>query len=205
VSRFRIWLLAGCLGLTAGPVAAQGGYLDTIPVFWRQLYPNGGEGLYCGHRFAARDRRYNIEHVFPMSWVGKSLRCGDRKACRRSSTLFNQIESDMHNLYPVRRDLNRERGAMAYGIIKGERWVEPGCDLEIDARARRVEPRPAVRGDIARAMLYLAERYEPLRLYRKQREILLRWHKADPPDDEERRRNRIIERLQGEANPWIGR
>jgi deoxyribonuclease-1 len=183
---------------------AKADYLEIIPQFWRNLYPDGGVGLYCGKRFGAYDRRYNIEHVFPMGWVVRQLRCGDREQCRRRSALFNRIESDMHNLYPVRRDLNRERGTYAYGIIKGERWVERGCDFELDHRRRRAEPRPKVRGDIARAMLYMADTYD-LKLFRRQRELLERWHRADPPDAEERRRNRIIRRLQGRGNPWIER
>lgn len=183
--------------------AAEGRhYLDTVPLFWRTLYPDGGVGLYCGQRFAAYDRDYNIEHLYPMSWVTKALRCGDRQACRRNSALFNRIESDMHNMYPARRDLNRARAAYPFREIRGEQHVERGCDFEIDHRARVVEPRPAVRGEIARAMLYLAERYD-LTLYERQRRMLLAWHEADPPDAAERRRNRAIAALQGEANPWI--
>lgn len=193
---------AGSLLLLAGSGAASAGYLDTVPTFWRNLYPDGGRGLYCGKRFGEYDRRYNIEHVFPMAWVVRQLKCGDRKQCRRRSKLFNQIESDMHNMYPARKELNRLRGSYAYGIIKGERWVEPGCDFEIDDHRRRVEPRPAVRGDIARAMLYMADRYR-LNLFKRQRELMLKWNRQDPPDKEERRRNRIIQRLQGNANPWI--
>jgi deoxyribonuclease-1 len=177
-------------------------YLDTIPDFWRILYPGGGQGLYCGARFAARDRGYNIEHVYPMSWVGKALRCGDRESCRRRSPRFNEIESDMHNMYPARKDLNRERGSYPFREIPGERHVERGCDLEIDHRARVVEPRTAARGDIARAMLYMADRYD-LTIYERQRQTLLDWHRADPPDNEERRRNALITESQGNANPWI--
>ena len=183
-------------------LAAPYGYLDTIPVFWRTLYPDGGEGLYCGARFAARDRDYNIEHVYPMSWVTRALRCGDRESCRRSSERFNTIESDMHNMYPARKDLNRARSSYPYREIKGERHVEPGCDMEIDYHARVVEPRPASRGNIARAMLYMADRYN-LTIYERQRRMLLDWHRADPPDDQERRRNRLIAELQGNPNPWI--
>lgn len=175
-------------------------YLDIIPTFWRTLYPNGGEGLYCGSKFQPRDRDYNIEHVFPMSWVTKALRCGDRQACRRNSRLFNTIESDMHNMYAARKDLNRERGAYPYREIAGERRVERGCDFEIDHRARVVEPRPASRGNIARAMLYMADRYD-LQLY--QRQMLLQWHRSDPADDRERQRNRLIAEVQGNPNPWI--
>ncbi|MCB1789307.1 MAG: endonuclease [Gammaproteobacteria bacterium] len=182
--------------------AGERNYLDTIPVFWRTLYPDGGAGLYCGTRFAAFDRDYNIEHVYPMSWVTRALRCGDRDACRRSSARFNEIESDMHNMYPARKDINRRRGALPYREIRGETHIERGCDFEIDYRAGVVEPRPASRGNIARAMLYLADRYQ-LQIYERQRRTLLAWHRADPPDDEERRRNRRIADVQGNANSWI--
>ena len=184
--------------------AGSPAYLDTIPEFWRHLYPDGGEGLYCGTAFAARDRSYNIEHVYPMGWVARALRCGDRQRCRRESARFNEIESDMHNMFPARRDLNRERGSYPYRELRGEKHVERGCDLEIDHRARAVEPRPAVRGDIARAMLYMADRYD-LEIYERQRRMLLDWHRDDPVDAGERRRNRLVRRLQGNANPWIER
>lgn len=196
VQGFRVLVLL-CLSAVA---AAD--YLETVPLFWRTLYPDGGTGLYCGREFKRFDRRYNIEHVYPMSWVTRNLRCGDRKRCRATSERFNLIESDMHNMYPARKDLNKRRGSMGYGLIKGERWVEPGCDMEIDTRARRVEPRPAVRGDIARAMLYMADRYD-LKLYRRQRELLLQWDRADRPDADEKAHNRRVKAVQGWGNPWI--
>lgn len=195
---WKLWIFL----FTFWSAAATPDYLQTVPVFWRTLYPDGGEGLYCGRSFKPFDRRYNIEHVFPMSWVGKTLGCGDRKACRANSERFNRIESDMHNLFPARKDLNKRRGSLGFGIVSGERWVEPGCDLEIDTRARRVEPRPAVRGDIARAMLYMAERYD-LKLYRKQREVLQRWEREDPPNAAEKARNERIRKVQGWGNPWV--
>ncbi len=177
-------------------------YLKTIPVFWKNLYPNGGISLYCGKKFNRGDRRYNIEHVFPMSWVTRSLRCGRRAQCRANSSRFNRIEADMHNMYPADKKLNAARGSMSYGILKGERWFKKHCDLEIDEAKRRVEPKPAARGEIARAMLYMADRYN-LKLY--QRGMLLRWHRQDPPNALEKRRNRRIQQLQGQDNPWITR
>ena len=194
-----------CLLVWLGGCEAQSrGYLEVIPVFWKTLYPDGGQDLYCGESFARFDRRYNIEHVFPMSWVTRSLQCGSRRQCRERSARFNQIESDMHNLYPARADLNEARGAMAYAEIPGEQWVEPACDLEIDQGQRRVEPRPAARGNIARAMLYMADTYPELELYSRQRSLMERWHREDPVDEAERQRNRRIMHLQGRGNPWIG-
>jgi deoxyribonuclease-1 len=191
-------LLLSAIGCSAEPA----GYLDTIPEFWRTLYPDGGQGLYCGSTFAAHDRRYNIEHVYPMAWVTRALRCGDRQACRRNSDRFNEIESDMHNMYPARKDLNKARGSYPYREIPGERHIERGCDLEIDHRRRGVEPRPEVRGDIARSMLYMSDEYG-LEIYTRQRRLLESWHREDPPDDGERQRNRLIEARQGRTNPWI--
>jgi deoxyribonuclease-1 len=194
-----IMLLSALCGAQAGE---GDGYLDLIPTFWAELYPQGGEDLYCGRHFARYDRSVNIEHVFPMAWVARALDCGSRRQCRARSAQFNRIESDMHNLFPALGRWNEARGAMAYGEIVGEAWVSPDCDLEIDAHRRRVEPRPAVRGDIARAMLYTADRYG-LTIYARQRALLLDWHLADPPDDHERQRNDRIERLQGGRNPFI--
>ena len=59
-----------------------------------------------------------------------------------------------------------------------------------------------MRGDIARAMLYMEHRHG-LTLSQRTRAQLLRWHRDDPPSDEERRRNDAIERIQGNRNPYI--
>ena len=51
-------------------------------------------------------------------------------------------------------------------------------------------------------MLYMEERYD-LKLYERQRRLLLEWHSSDPVDEHERRRNRRIAEVQGERDPWI--
>jgi len=180
-------------------------YAESRQLFWNELYVDGGETLYCGVSFTDRpdSRHINIEHVFPMSWVTRTLGCGSRRECQQSSQRFNHIEADMHNLYPSLASINSARGAMAFGIIPGEEHYLPGCDFEIDRAARLAEPRPEVRGNIARAMLYMADTYPELQLFPRQRALLEEWHQADPPDADERRRNRIIQALQGNTNPYI--
>lgn len=179
-------------------------YRDIRPVFWDQLYSDGGNTLYCEQSFGKRHgRNINIEHVFPMSWVTKSLKCGTRNQCRDSSDRFNRIEADMHNLYPALAEINDLRGAMSFVIIKGEKRVRKGCDFEIDKRSYKAEPRPAVRGEIARAMLYMADNYAELKLFKSQRNLMDKWHREAPPDSEEKRRNRLIKSIQGNRNPYI--
>ncbi|MDD9806061.1 MAG: endonuclease [Gammaproteobacteria bacterium] len=197
------------LAFPAAVAAANDGgalrdYMEARGVFWSQLYDGGGETLYCGMTFTRGRgaRKLNIEHVFPMSWVTRALKCGRRNECRKRSARFNRIEADLHNLYPARADINQERSSMAFGIVRGEKRRYGQCDFEVNRRKRRAEPRPAARGKIARAMFYMADRYR-LTIFPRQRRLLRQWNRAHPPGADEKRRNDVIQRLQGRRNPYI--
>jgi deoxyribonuclease-1 len=194
----------GLLSLASAVVAEPSdAYVQALRDLWGKVYAGGGVELYCGDRFDRESGRgLNAEHVYPMGWVTRELRCGDRNRCRRTSPEFNQIESDLHNVYPALPAMNSARGSLPYADIPGEAREFGACDFEKDDRGRRVEPRPPVRGEIARAMFYMHSTYD-LPIYSRQAETLLRWHREDPPDAEERRRNDAIERIQGRRNPFI--
>jgi len=182
-------------------------YKEARSSFWRNLYPRDGLTLYCRQAFQTSQRQgINVEHVFPMSWATRALSCGKRKQCRVSSDLFNFIEADMHNLYPARSDVNQDRSSYRFGEISGERRAYgQQCDFEIDTRARVAEPAAEVRGEVARAMFYMAYQYQEhgLEIFKKQSQMLAKWHASDPPNAAEKRRNDIIEKLQGNRNPFI--
>jgi deoxyribonuclease-1 len=188
-----------------GAWAAGNSYLDALPEFWSRVYPQGGETLYCGEAFGQRKgRRINAEHVFPMAWVMNAFGCTEREQCRRQHARFNRIESDFHNLYPARRDINKARSSYSFGEIAGEERAYGRCDFEVDHRRRLAEPRPASRGEIARAMFYMRETYG-LAVFPRLGRLLLEWHRQDPPSAEERRRNDAIELAQGTRNRFIDR
>ncbi len=187
-------------GNTSEPIKT---YEEARPIFWQQLYANGGETLYCQKQFGpGYNKGINIEHVFPMAWVAWKLKCGKRNQCRESSDEFNLIEADLHNLYPALTDMNKSRSSFAFAVIAGEERHFGVCDFEIDEQRRLVEPRPEVRGEIARAMLYMKDRYD-LYLKKQQQQLLLKWHHDDPVSEPERARNEIIFSIQGNRNHWI--
>jgi len=211
IKNILILLVAGALSLGLASYNKSNGnahsienYREAKSLFWQKVYPKGYT-LYCNVKITQfRRDEINIEHVFPMAWVKNSLKCGTRDECRRTSSLFNTIESDMHNLYPSLAKLNYARQAYRFGVIKGEqRNFGKKCDFEISKQYRVAEPMPKVRGEVARAMFYMEDRYEQLFLYEKQADILLKWHKSDPPSKEEKRRNDKIEQIQGNRNPYI--
>ncbi len=178
-------------------------YETARKVFWRKLYNNGGETLYCREKLGSGyNKGVNIEHVFPASWMAYDLNCGKRKQCRVSSAEFNRIEADLHNLYPSRSDVNKARNNYRFAIVRGEARVFGQCDFEFDEKHRVAEPSPAARGRIARAMLYMQDQHG-LYLKRKLESLLIAWDKEYPPEQAEYKRNDRIEMLQGNRNRFI--
>ena len=178
-------------------------YRQAKPLFWDKVYKKDAITLYSREAIQGKMHQLvNIEHVYPMSWVVNMIGCGDRDLCRRYSDLFNQIEADMHNMYPSRRDLNYERGSLSFGTVQGEEREYDDVDFEVDLRKRIIEPTQESRGNIARAMLYMEDAYE-LKIFSKQRKLLKAWHSQDLPTERERRRNDLIEQVQGNRNHFI--
>ena len=59
-------------------------------------------------------------------------------------------------------------------------------------------------GDVARSIVYMHFVYGlPLEDAVSDKQLLINWMAQDPPDDEELRRNAMIDRLQGTGNPLL--
>jgi endonuclease I len=137
--------------------------------------------------------------------------------------------SDLHNLRAADATVNSARGNKFYDRSDTN---SPGYKVPGHAEAPLTstdsdswEPPDVVKGDIARAVLYMMVRYtgdrtnEPaLFLTDATAQVnsvtncmarlttLLRWHLADPPDESERRRNDLVfERYQHNRNPFVDR
>ncbi|ACK74099.1 Endonuclease I (plasmid) [Gloeothece citriformis PCC 7424] len=210
LKRVLITALLLILGLATPALADQteiSTYRRARDLFWEVLYPSGAISLYCGQAVPANPDSddFNIEHIYPRSWMKEAAGClGESvRDCRQSNQRFRFMESDLHNLYPAETPKNSERSSKVFSILPGNS-EDPDCDFESTNDA--VEPLPASRGNIARAIFYMNQEYgadiappngpsiEPL---------LQAWHCSDPVDSEERRRNDVIEQLQGTRNPFI--
>ena len=201
------YLIVALIALASPPAQAQqertDDYRRALSLMWGSLYRKGGSTLYCNKAFGRnKGSDINVEHVTPMSWAAYALRCGRRDDCRATSRRFNQIEADLHNMWPSLKAVNKARRSYPFAIIKGEARPFPGCDFEFDKRRRTAEPRPGARGEIARSMFYMHEAYD-IEIRRSLGRVLKRWNHDDPVSDEERRRNAMIEKLQGNRNPFI--
>ena len=138
----------------------------------------------------------------------------------------NPAYTDLHNLRPADRSVNTQRsdkdfdvGGKPHSEATGVRWDEDSWEVPDD-----------VKGDVARALFYMALRYDGTlswkdrkgKTHREPRLVLidgdspetrepllgylgtlLRWNRQDPPDDTERRRDAGVRELQGNSNPFV--
>ena len=178
----------------------------------------------CGYeprRVSRRARRVEWEHLVPAYAFGHQRACwrraacsdhtgrayGGRRCCRQIDDEFRRMEADLQNLSPEIGELNADRSSFAFAEVTGEARRYGACDFEIDRAARAAEPPPAVRGDVARAYLYMHETYGSRALPLGEAELarFRAWHRADPPDAWERLRDARITAIQGMGNPLVRR
>tara|TARA_R110000824_G_scaffold180885_3_gene361445 strand:+ start:6299 stop:7045 length:747 start_codon:yes stop_codon:yes gene_type:complete len=148
----------------------------------------------------ARSMRIEWEHIVPADWIATGFGCRDqtRSECRAIPG-YDQAEGDLFNLVPSVGELNGDRSSKLYGIIDGEPREYGACDFEV---ADVAEPKEAVRGDVARVWLYMADKYG-VTLSADYRAMLEGWSAADPVSEAERRRHDVIANEMGWGNRFI--
>ena len=170
----------------------------------KRLTPDWSSCGYTPRKNKNRASRIEWEHVMPAHHFGHQMQCwqkGGRRLCKKDP-VFKKMESDLHNLVPAIGEVNGDRSNYKFGMIEGEMRSYGSCDVEINFKAKRVEPRPEVRGDIARIYFYMRDRYR-LRLSHQQEQLLKAWSKVDPVDSWEIKKNKRVLKIQGNSNPYV--
>lgn len=146
---------------------------------------------------------WNREHVYPRSRAGYYSIKGDRKA--DGPTIFwttnadslRHGNSDAHALRAANAGENSSRGNQDYG-----EYVGPAGN------------QGSFKGDVARSIFYMTVRYNGLKVVPGDPpnstegklgdlDLLLEWHRNDPPDDFEMNRNNVVYTWQKNRNPFI--
>ncbi len=172
----------------------------------------------CGYipkKDSKRSHKIEWEHVVPAENLGQAFvewregapACVDskgkafkgRKCAEKVNEQFRTMEADMYNLVPAVGELNQQRSNYQYALIDGEPREFGKCDFEVEGK--KVEPRPEIRGDIARINFYMASAYPAVHfLSDKQRKLFEAWMAQDPVDKAECERANAIEKVQGNKN-----
>lgn len=180
-----------------------------------KIDPDGCD--YQPKKVVTRSYRVEWEHLVPASRLGakfvrekQSPRCVDshgkryrgRKCLEKVSPEFNHMEADMYNLRPAAGGLNGLRSDYPYGEVEGEPRDFGPCNFEFDHE--HVEFRDEVRGEIARAYLYMASAYpDRIQLSDEEQKQFEEWNLDYPATEEECKFAERVARFQKNSNPFV--
>lgn len=177
------------------------------PIRWQ-----AGKGMpdltQCGYQVrknGPRAMRIEWEHVVPAQQFGHQSTCwqqGGRELCSKKDQAFRQMEADLFNLRPAIGEVNGDRAHFRFSELPGAPTEYGSCPFQVDVRAQLAEPRPQIRGDIARIYFYMADRYQ-VSLTPREEQLFLLWHQQDPVDAAERALNQRIAQAMGWPNPFV--
>ncbi len=135
----------------------------------------------------------NCEHTWPQSRFNRKI---DK----------NLQKGDLHHLYPSEMVANAIRSNHIFAEVEGKEasslCPQSHSGVAIDTKIAAFEPPFEHKGNTARSLFYFSVRYK-LSIGELEEKYLRRWHKEDPVDDQERKRNNEIEEIQKNRNPFI--
>lgn len=165
----------------------------------------------CG-TYAIEGDCYNREHSFPQSWFSQS----------------SPMVTDLHHLFASDGKVNGMRSNFPFGNVASPTFTslyggKLGTGANFGYTGIVFEPIDEYKGDIARAQLYMAARYDNLIASWINNgnandvlagntfpaydawyvDLLISWHNLDPVSDKERKRNDAIHAIQNNRNPFI--
>ena len=158
---------------------------------------------------------WNKEHVVCQSWLGSG-----------------PMDSDLFNVYPTDARVNNLRSNFPYGEVSGANGTGITKDNDHHALGKKgsntfsgysgtaFEPHDNYKGDFARTFMYMVARYRnnilnsstegkvmyvsgktDFTTYAKN--LLMKWHRADPVSQKEIDRNQAVYGIQKNRNPFI--
>lgn len=160
----------------------------------------------------AEGQKYNREHSFPQSWFASS----------------SPMQSDLHHVFASDKYVNAQRGDLPFGNVSTSNYTslignKRGTGSNFGYTGNVFEPSDEYKGDLARAQLYMATRYENNIAGWQTNgtadvvlagnafpafdawfiQVLLAWHELDPVSDKEIKRNNAIYAIQNNRNPFV--
>jgi len=171
-----------------------------------ESYNYHGRSDTCGN-YRGEGSCFNREHLFPQSAFNKK----------------SPMRTDYFHIYPTDGYVNGVRSNHPFGEVTDVEWTSSngsklGKNRSTGYSGSFFEPIDEFKGDIARGLLYFAIRYEDrIKSFRHEMldgsddqvykdrflNILLKWHKQDPPSEFEKNRNDNGFKFQGNRNPLI--
>lgn len=133
---------------------------------------------------------YSKEHIYP-----KSHLAGIPKA-----------KCDFHNIYFCSYDLNSIRSNYAFTDKLDDTFVKVTDECYVSRSKKLFYPRPIDRGVIARAILYMSDRYKVKEGFMNTPDdirMLVKWNREYSPSTDEIARHDVVSKKHGISNKYL--
>lgn len=187
---------------------------NSLPSYFAKtdVYPNSNQwwDMYSNDvRYAPSFSGLNREHSFPKSWWGGGTE--------------TPAYVDLNHLYPSEMKANTAKSNYPLGVVATASF-DNGCSKvgspvtgQGGGASKVFEPDDRYKGDLARAYFYMVCCYQNLTwkyTYMVQQNtyptlnswainLLMKWHRDDPPSEKEFARNEEVYKVQNNRNPFI--
>lgn len=166
-------------------------YLRARNYLWGEIDGDGrhARGAYTGEKIEyikqPLPNKGAVEHAWPLTRLPKEAR------------------SDLHHMFAVIGEARAARLNLHYGKVRVPVWSRGGSRSGPGSAIKPVfEVRKERRGDVARAMFYVATMYD-MRIPAAEEKVLRKWHHDDPVDKAEKARNEQVAKRQKSRNPFV--
>lgn len=170
----------------------------------------------CGYKIRKESNRFRAErieaeHIVPASLIGLQNKCmienkkmkDKRNFCEKNDPEFKKAYVDLHNLAPAVGEVNLDRSNYPFREIQTSNVIYGSkCNIMIDTKGRKAMPPPEAKGEVARAYLYMSDRYD-IRLSDSDRKTYQAWNRQNTPTHWEFEKNKRIRKIQGNSNPYV--
>ncbi|MDR6925938.1 endonuclease I [Pseudomonas sp. BE134] len=135
-------------------------------------------------RFSLKNTDKNLhKSLFILFFIHKS------SPCQRTAVPYNEVNGDRNNF--------------SFGWLPVQTGQYGSCLTQVDFKAKKVMPRPSIRGMIARTYFYMSKQYG-LSLSKQDRQLYEAWNKTYPVEAWERQRNQSVACVMGRGNEFVG-
>jgi hypothetical protein len=136
----------------------------------------------------------NIEHIWPQGYFNSNY----------------PMVSDLNHLRPTFITPNNKRANFPFYYVTNPVYIVGSSGARLGNGY--FEPPDKVKGDVARVLFYFVVRYYDRSIsssmdydnfFISKIKTYMLWNRLDPPDDNEKRRNDLVYKYQGNRNPFI--
>lgn len=164
-----------------------------------------------------RAARVEWEHIVPAENFGRTFKewregspvCKTksgktykgRRCAEKTNQEYRYMQADLHNLFPAIGAVNAQRSNYNFTMIPDAKSSFGSCEFTV--ASRKAQPTERSMGVIARTYKYMEWAYPRYSMSSQQKKLMDAWNKMYPVSDWECKREKRIENIQGNINPFV--